>query len=281
MSAATTAPAPTAEPSRSGRLLGLVGKLIDYGRELAATLRQRSATTEFAVTARLFGTSDIALILARITRGLIRADALAAKLVRNAARLDAAPRPQPARTVAKPASAARRQAAPPADPRLAHLPTSEQIAAEVRRRPIGAVIADICRDLGITSRHPLWRELQWSSSGTAAASPAWSGTSSASVSASCPGRRVRGIVPSVSCLHRPALSGLPAASRRDARGLPGAGPAVQARPFPVERAWRAMPRGPRLISEAGPDSCQVFGSKCCPRTVAPGIGHPCAVPVSG
>ncbi len=160
MSAAATAPAPTAEPSRSGRLLGLVGKLIDYGRELAATLRQRSATTEFAVTARLFGTSDIALILARITRGLIRADALAAKLVRNAARLDAAPRPQPARTVAKPASAARRQAAPPADPRLAHLPTSEQIAAEVRRRPIGAVIADICRDLGITPLHPLWRELQ-------------------------------------------------------------------------------------------------------------------------
>ena len=40
------------------------------------------------------------------------------------------------------------------------LPTPEQIAAEVRRRPIGAVIADICRDLGIMPNHPLWRELR-------------------------------------------------------------------------------------------------------------------------
>jgi hypothetical protein len=30
----------------------------------------------------------------------------------------------------------------------------------VRRRPIGAVIADICRDVGIMPSHPLWRELQ-------------------------------------------------------------------------------------------------------------------------
>jgi hypothetical protein len=35
------------------------------------------------------------------------------------------------------------------DPRLANLPTEEEIAAEVRRRPIGAVIVDICGDLGI------------------------------------------------------------------------------------------------------------------------------------
>ena len=37
--------------------------------------------------------------------------------------------------------------------------TPEQIAAAVRRRPIGAVIADICRDLGILPSHPLWPEL--------------------------------------------------------------------------------------------------------------------------
>jgi hypothetical protein len=29
----------------------------------------------------------------------------------------------------------------------------------VRRRPIGVVIADVCRDLGIMPCHPLWREL--------------------------------------------------------------------------------------------------------------------------
>jgi hypothetical protein len=38
--------------------------------------------------------------------------------------------------------------------------SGEQIAAEVSRRPIGAVIADICRDLGILPSHPLWREVQ-------------------------------------------------------------------------------------------------------------------------
>jgi hypothetical protein len=48
---------------------------------------------------------------------------------------------------------------PAQDPRLARLPTEEQIAAEVRRRPVGAVIADICRDLGIMPTHPLWGDL--------------------------------------------------------------------------------------------------------------------------
>jgi hypothetical protein len=50
---------------------------------------------------------------------------------------------------------------------LADLPTPEQIAAQhaagldplVRHRPIGAVLADICRDLGILPNNPLWPEL--------------------------------------------------------------------------------------------------------------------------
>jgi hypothetical protein len=40
------------------------------------------------------------------------------------------------------------------------MPTAEQIAAEIRHRPVGAIIADICRDLGIMPDHPLWRELR-------------------------------------------------------------------------------------------------------------------------
>jgi hypothetical protein len=160
MSTAATTPAPTTEPSRAGRLLDLVRRLIEYGKELATTLRQSSVTTDLAAAMRPFGTRDIALILARITRGLHRAAALEARLVRGAARLDAEPRPRSVPAAAKPASAPRRQAAPPAGSTLAHLPTPEQIAAEVRRRPIGAVIADICRDLGIMPSHPLWRQLQ-------------------------------------------------------------------------------------------------------------------------
>jgi hypothetical protein len=42
------------------------------------------------------------------------------------------------------------------------MPTTEQIAAEVRRRPIGAVIADIFRDLGVVPGHfdrAFWDEL--------------------------------------------------------------------------------------------------------------------------
>ncbi len=49
---------------------------------------------------------------------------------------------------------------PGLDPGTTSLPTAEQIAAEVRRRPIGAVIADICRDLGIMPSNPLWPEIR-------------------------------------------------------------------------------------------------------------------------
>ena len=152
---ATEAPADP-KPSRAGRLLGLVRRLIDYGRQLAATLRTNTPP---------FSTTDIALILARITRGLLRAEALEARVIRDTARLDAEPAPPraPSRRRSSPAgatdAASREALVPRLDPGIS-LPTPEQIAAEVRRRPIGAVIADICRDLGIMPSHPLWRELQ-------------------------------------------------------------------------------------------------------------------------
>ena len=91
MPAEANAPDPPTQPSRSANLLGLVRKLIDYGRELAATIRQRAFTDPGPVIT-CFGTADVALILARIARGLHRADALEARLIRNADRLDAAPR---------------------------------------------------------------------------------------------------------------------------------------------------------------------------------------------
>jgi len=158
MSAAAT-PAELPNPSRAERLLCLVRKLIDFGRDLAATLHQRAATDPRSLV-RSFGICDLALILLRIRRGLLCANTLETRLVQNAARLDAErkPRSAPARPRPRPA----RPAAPRAeasDTPLA-LPTEAEIAAWVRRRPIGAVIADICRDLGIACDHPLWRELQ-------------------------------------------------------------------------------------------------------------------------
>lgn len=152
------APADQPKPSRTGRLLDLVRRLIDYGKELAATLHQRAATDARSVACS-FGTADLALILLRIKRGLLRANALEARLVQNATRLDAGPTPRSAPAEHKP------RAAKPAAPRAEdpdtpiELPTEAEIAAWVRRRPIGAVIADICRDLGIVGNHPLWREL--------------------------------------------------------------------------------------------------------------------------
>jgi hypothetical protein len=159
MSAVATSPTPTDRPSRVVRLVGLVRRLIDYGRELAATLHQRAAA-DLLTLACDFGTRDLPLILASITRGLLRAAALEARLERSAARLDAEPAPRD--PPAQRRSRTDQPAAPPdgtADPRPAELSIEEQIAAEVRGRPIGVVIADICRDLGIVASHPLWREI--------------------------------------------------------------------------------------------------------------------------
>src|SRR5271166_4407066 len=170
MSAAIQPPTPTTQPdppranadtpSRLGRVLSLVRKLIDYGKQLVGTVQQRAAAPGFALFAKPFGTADLAVILARITSGLRRAAALEARLCQRAAsgrdltpspiRLPAARGPRPARQVAPPDA---QPADHTEDPRLARLPTEEEIAAEVRRRPVGAVIADICCDLGIAPGH--------------------------------------------------------------------------------------------------------------------------------
>src|SRR5271165_5318849 len=158
MSAATQPPAPPPDPdphranadtpSRLGRVLSLVRKLIDYGKQLVGTVQQRAAAPGFALFARPFGTADLAAILTRITSGLRRAAALEARLCLRAARgrdltpspirLPSPRGPRPARQVAPQDAQPEPQPADHAeDPRLARLPTKEEIAAEVRRRPIG------------------------------------------------------------------------------------------------------------------------------------------------
>jgi len=143
------------EQSRTSRLLGLLRKLIDYGLELACSLQQNPAVASLIIVARHFGTRDIALILSRITRGLQLAGELEAKLVRR--HLPEVVSQDLFRTPADRAPRTGRKAAP--RPGLPDMPTAEDIAAALRDRPLGEVIADICHDLGIMPVHPLWGEI--------------------------------------------------------------------------------------------------------------------------
>jgi hypothetical protein len=154
-----------------GRVLLLVRRLIDYGKQLAGTIQQRATSPSFPWFARSFGSGDLAVILARITAGLRRAAALEARLSARAARgRDLTPSPirlpapRSGRKTPRDAQPELQPADHAEDPLLARLPTEEEIAAEVRRRPVGAVIVDICLDLGIAPGdldRAFWDELRW------------------------------------------------------------------------------------------------------------------------
>ncbi len=163
--AAETADAETASPpgptdrtvSRSAGLLSLVRRLIDYGRTLVETLQQRNTPDAPAAIAQRFGMISVALIIARIKQGLCLAETLETRVKRGARRLDAPPR----RVVSRPIQDQPRQrpVAEGSADQGSSLPSARAIAKRIRHRQIGAVIADICRDLGIDSDHPLWAEV--------------------------------------------------------------------------------------------------------------------------
>lgn len=167
---APTTPAPTKPrpiPGRIGAVLTVLATLITHARHFAATATTRVSTPEFATAAAVFGTDHLPTILHRMQRGLLRALALQEYLLARAARgrnLRFAWPPcvalQPHhRPPAKPAPGPRpapvhpRRPDPalldPGDPAASRLPTQEDLAAEVRRRPVGRTIASICMDLGI------------------------------------------------------------------------------------------------------------------------------------
>jgi len=149
---------PAQRDPKRGRLLGLVRKLIEYGRDLAATLQGCNTTTPPPGVARRYASLNIAMIIARITRGLMLAAALERRL------LHPNPRP-PGQTERKAPATSRAPRAPrqPApderDELLGALPSAREIAARIRNRKPGAVIVEICRDLGITGEHELWQDV--------------------------------------------------------------------------------------------------------------------------
>jgi len=146
-------------PERIGRLLTLVQFLIGYGKECAATLRQHTLTSQVRLTMQArFGTSDLARILIRIGRALKLAAALDTQLRRQAATGQDVKTPtelapvQPRSFASRSTTTADRRAAGRGtvpDNLDDDLPSEAQIAAMIRRGRAGAVIAEICRGLGL------------------------------------------------------------------------------------------------------------------------------------
>lgn len=152
-------------PGKARRLIALLGQLIAYGKDLVATLQAQPANLPPPTPLALgFGTLNLALIIARITRGLHLATALRARLYPTALRIH-----DPFRGPSLPTRSTPRKPGIPRpkpagmeddDALLARMPTAAEIARRIRGRPAGSVLADICRDLGILPSHPLWRAIQ-------------------------------------------------------------------------------------------------------------------------
>ena len=151
-------------PANLEFVIALVSILLTYGRHLAATLNHRATRRTFSVIAQYFGTAQLNFILARVSRGILRAMALERVLLERAARghdLRVWPDGPPQRK--KPAAPTEQQQAkrPPKSARIPRpdpdaglsldtLPTVEQLVAEIRRhRWIGRALVDICCDLGV------------------------------------------------------------------------------------------------------------------------------------
>jgi hypothetical protein len=183
-------------PARIAFLLHTVRVMLGFGRHLAETAPRRSASPDFNAVAVCFGTARLSAILAHLQRGILRATALERVLLARAAQgrdiRFIAPRghaattpPAPAEPPAAPPPAAEHPAEPPAtqrsaatpvartvaarpsrprgwnDPEL-FMPTLEELEAQVRRRPLGRTLVEICLDLAVVPgfcARPFWNDL--------------------------------------------------------------------------------------------------------------------------
>jgi hypothetical protein len=169
-------------PVRIAALLHTVRILLGFGRHLAETATQRSASHDFNAIAACFGTSRLYAILAHLQRGILRATALERVLLARAARgrdiRFVAPRGRAPATPGAPADppfaepsaeapvARQRVTRTPRpagsnDPEL-FMPTREELEAQVRRRALGRTLVDICLDLAVVPGFcagPFWNEL--------------------------------------------------------------------------------------------------------------------------
>lgn len=156
-------------PERIADMLCSLTIIAEYGRRLLDIIDRRALTRGFSTIAQFFGTARTSVILAHISRGIMRAVALERLLRQRAGtgrdliireRRDPTPPPQDPRATASPAApppataqaAARRpvrRPGPQEELTLDNLPSMRQIEAEVRRRPPGRTLVAICLDFGI------------------------------------------------------------------------------------------------------------------------------------
>jgi hypothetical protein len=158
----------TPVPEYISAFLYAVGILLDYGRHLLGTVKHRSTAPTFPTIAAAFGTANLATILARLNRGILRAMALEHVLLARAAtgrdinmvtRRTRTDEPQPAPTPPQPEQPADQPAKPKAAPRRSlpigsndpelFMPTLEELERQVRRRSFGRTIGEICLDLAV------------------------------------------------------------------------------------------------------------------------------------
>jgi len=167
----TSAPAERTDPfpdrstfgglaGQNARLLDVVRALIGFGRHLAAALLARDPAENPLRLIRHFGVPTVAEIVERVAYALRLAMVLEMRLTERLSKR------VPERAVA---SARARQRAPGAprakrdpladEPPPDPLPSVEELARAIRHRPVGDVIVDICRNFGIETDHPLYRQV--------------------------------------------------------------------------------------------------------------------------
>ena len=183
------------DPAAAGKILRLLHTLVIYGKNVVQRLRQQRDPLDipwYPFLTVIFGTTNPAEVTLIVIRGLLRAVALQARLhhllplpLREGAGGRGPGRDDPwlaemttspqANQQTHPRQSRRRPAAPvipagwPAgDSSNDRLPTPEEdmfadIIAEDQDRPLGAILFDICRDLGIVPEQmdpATWAELR-------------------------------------------------------------------------------------------------------------------------
>ncbi len=170
-------------PNNVAVVLHAVDVLIGYGRHLIDTLRQRAAAPKnFSAIAANFGTANLSTILAHLNRGMMRAAILERVLLIRASKgkdieliepRTPAPQQEPAQAGTQPEQPAEPLASTPEraarlsrlagrDESEPFMPEAWYMARQVRRRPIGRTILDICLDLAVVPgfcHSAYWNEL--------------------------------------------------------------------------------------------------------------------------